>query len=450
MVSAGPYTPQYSPFQSQDDAYPPPGGPIMDIPTIDTTYISHSSSAYGSPREEDANRFGLGLSPGRHTLTAMDAPLPASFDSNGVSWIARHGPVAASVPSKFGLDSPSHSLGYAKDGRTSEALKSLHNSAFGDDTRDAFNGVAASPVMLSEEYFGRRPMHSQRSAKTKISSASLPKPAMRNDNYWDPDDFLDQHEEILLPESISHLLTPEERVRRGSRSAEDRIGEDRFNDDRFGDDDSRAIHSGNGTPIDGPSKFGSPSNASPSSRFGSFFQRQQREEKSRASQFGHVGSPLGNTIQIGSLPNPRASSRSFSSGDAFSPPRQAAPSILSQQLSRVRLGDAVTIGISNGRGTSIPVGSARRTEIDRQVSSSSIGTGRFTTPIDEEQPEVFSMDPEDNKEREKEKEKRNSGGWGYPVGGRSPHLGALGSSGRNGSTGSALNRGGLAGMFAAR
>ena len=80
----------------------------MGIPTIDTSYVSHPGSAYGSPREDEMqNRFGLGLSPvPSKGLSVLDAPLPASFDSNGVSWIARNGPVAASVPTKFGLESP--------------------------------------------------------------------------------------------------------------------------------------------------------------------------------------------------------------------------------------------------------------------------------------------------------------------------------------------------------
>jgi hypothetical protein len=88
--------------------------------------------------------------------------------------------------------------------------------------------------------------------------------------------------------------------------------------------------------------------------------------------------------------------------------------------------------------------------MDRQVSSSSIGTGRFTTPIDEEQGEfVFSMEEEEVKEREIEKEKRSSGGWGYPVGGRSPHLGAIGGRSSNGSNGATSNgpTGGMEAIF---
>ena len=63
------------------------------LPTIDTTYSSNPASAYGSPRDEDASRLGLGLSPANSKgLSVLDAPLPASFDSNGISHAARYGP----------------------------------------------------------------------------------------------------------------------------------------------------------------------------------------------------------------------------------------------------------------------------------------------------------------------------------------------------------------------
>jgi hypothetical protein len=51
---------------------------------------------------------------------------------------------------------------------------------------------------------------------------------------------------------------------------------------------------------------------------------------------------------------------------------------------------------------------------------------------------VFSMEEEEDKERETVK--RNSGGWNYPVGGRSP---ALAATARNGTT----SGGRIEGMF---
>jgi hypothetical protein len=445
-----PYGAQYSPFANQDESFPPLVGRQQSIditvPTIDTSYVSHPGSNYGSPRDEDLNRFGLGLSPvGQKGLSVLDAPLPASFDSNGVSWIARNGPIASSVPAKFGLESPPGSLGAAKDGRTSEALKSLHSSAFGDDTRDRFNGIAASPpAPPAEEYFGKRVMHSQRFAKSKVMSASLPKAV---DQDWEA---AFTFEEDYLPETLKDLMTPQEKARRGSRNA---------------DEEGRPINSGTGTPNnDTPSKFGSPSNASPS-RWGPLFQRhqQQKEEEervaaSRASAFGHVGSPLRNSsLHPGASPKSRPIARHSNSGDISpylaSPPRQSSMSIISQQLQRTRLSRAESSGSDSGlyptRISSNPIGSgATRTSLvaERQVSSSSIGnggSGRFTTPIDEEQGDImFSM--EGMEEDEKRGEKRNSGGWTFAGGTRSPHLGAVGG-GRNGVSGT-MNGGGVAGM----
>jgi hypothetical protein len=423
---------QYSPFQNQEETFPALVGRQQSIditvPTIDTSYASHPTSNYGSPRDEDINRFGLGLSPvAMKGLSVLDAPLPASFDSNGVSWIARNGPIASSVPAKFGLESPTGSLGAAKDGRTSEALKNLHSSAFGDDTRDRFNGIAASPpAPAAEEYFGKRVMHSQRfAAKPKAMSASLPKAV---DQDWEAQFTF---EEDYLPETLKELMTPQEKMRRGSRNA---------------DDDGRPIHSGTGTPNNESSKFGSPSNASPS-RWSPFFQRHQKEEedRARASAFGHVGSPLRNSsLHPGASPSSRPIGKPNVSGDSSpylaSPPRQSSMSLLSQNLKRTNLSGS---DLPPGRVTSNPIGS--RLAGERQVSSSSIGHGRFTTPIDEEQGEfVFSMDGMEDGD-DKKGEKRNSGGWAYPTNTRS--IGVNGSA-RNGTSNG--NGNGIEGMFGAR
>lgn len=460
-VPPSPYGAQYSPFSNQDESFPPLGGRQQSIdimiPTIEQT---HPGSNYGSPRDEDLNRFGLGLSPvAQKGLSVLDAPLPASFDSNGVSWIARNGPIASSVPAKFGLESPPGSLGAAKDGRTSEALKSLHSSAFGDDTRDRFNGIAASPpAPPADEYFGKRVMHSQRFAKSKVMSASLPKQV---DQDWEA---AFTFEEDYLPETLKDLMTPQEKARRGSRNA---------------DEEGRPINSGTGTPNnETASKFGSPSNASPS-RWGPLFQRhqQQKEEEeraaaSRASAFGHVGSPLRNSsLHPGASPKSRPIARPSNSGDISpylaSPPRQSSMSIISQQLQRTRLSRAESSGSDSSlhpRVTSNPIGpGATRTGLvaERQVSSSSIsngGSGRFTTPIDEEQGDImFSMEGMEEDEK-RGGEKRNSGGWTFAGGTRSPHLGAVGG-GRNGigggggeKNGNGVRMGvkGVEGMFGAR
>lgn len=353
------------------------------LPTIDTTY-SHISSQYGSPREEDPTRLGLGLSPiAAKGLSVLDAPLPASFDSNGISNAARYpgGPWPSSVPSAFGLESPSPSLIGAKDPGASEALKSLHRSAFGSS--DLVSTVTASspPTQPVEEFFGRRQMHSSRYAKPKLLSSSAPRAIVGGiDRDWDAEfPFL---EEDYVPDNLKDLLTPAEKARRGSRAADEDVNGHRATNGILG-------MSGTGTPnAEVPSKFGSPMAASPG-RWGPLFQRQRDDEDAKrhalatSGAFGHVGSPLRNSMLNEDMMRSHGGSRSDSVEGL---------SALTQQLQRTRIdgsgGDSPhlrpTIGgrPTNGRAT------------ERHISSGSISSSaRYTTPIGEEDGEfVFSMD----------------------------------------------------------
>lgn len=446
------------------------------LPTIDTTYSSNPTSVYGSPRDDETTRFGLGLSPVAKGLSVLDAPLPASFDSNGISHAARYGPWPASVPNKFGLESPSHSLNAAKDGRTSDALKALHTSAFGSSDRlgqsgmgggdsNGFSMGSSPPVgtgssrLLSvsgaagEEYFGRRPMHSSslRYTKPRLLSSSAPKV----DHEWEPE-FL--FEEDYIPGTLANeVLTPAEKARRGSAT----------NTLRGLDDNETSASMA--VPASGLStNFGSASAGSPS-RWGPLFQRQREEElsdfgnssigaaagstsrsmKHAASAFGHVGSPLRNSSLASGLgaelmnnggsgspsARPGAGSRSASGADLSdrtgplrgdrevpqdrrdsytggannSYVRQQSLSALTQQLRQTSLDSEVSPhlhpnaarnGSVGGPGTSV-IGRERERDraLERHVSSGSIGssvTGRFTTPIDEEDSAfVFSMEDEE-------------------------------------------------------
>ena len=439
-----------SPFGLQDDQYSHQLGHRSSmengLPTIDTTYTSNPTSVYGSPRDEDANRFGLGLSPiNAKGLSVLDAPLPASFDSNGISHAARYGPWPSSVPSKFGLESPSQSLSAAKDGRTSEALKMLHTSAFGSDDRlspSTFaaieaNGFGSSPPTGSitqsmafggEEYFGKRAMHSSlRYTKSRLMSSSAPK----TDRDWDPG-FL--FEEDMVPGALANeVLTPAEKARRGSTN----------NSVRAMDGLESLTES---VPI--ATKFGSPiTGSSPSSRWGPLFQRQKEEEAGldmnngsygagssrsfkHASAFGHVGSPLRNSSLASGITaelagdsgmnRPGPGSRHDSGSESLS--------VLTQQLQRTRLSEEGSANSSphlhpnisrNPSGTGLgSIGSGminkereKERGLERHVSSGSIGssvTGRFN-PIDEEDPAfVFNMEEEDD--GQSRARKRASGG----------------------------------------
>ncbi|KAI0190715.1 hypothetical protein EV127DRAFT_339419 [Xylaria flabelliformis] len=389
--TANPYGPSYG--------YPiPPGDSYQtidrrpsfeNVPIIDTTY-SHTSSGYGSPRDEDPTRLGLGLSPvAAKGLSVLDAPLPASFDSNGISNAARFpaGPWPSSVPSQFGLDSPSPSLNAAKDARTSEALKLLHHSAFGSNDRLSSTVTGSSPpTQPPDEYFGRRQMHSSRYARPKVLSSSAPRVISGTiDRDWEAEfPFL---EEDYVPDNLKELLTPAEKARRGSRAADD---------------------DGTGTPnADSTSKFGSPLASSPS-RWGPLFQRQHEEQEAKkhgvgasAGAYGHIGSPLRQSSLSAEVMRPRVASRSGSLEG------------LSEQLQRTRLDGNVSGGESPllHPHAHIPRPGGRNGE--RHVSSGSIGSSaRYTTPIGEEQEDgdfVFSMDEDGERDSTIRAKKRSSG-----------------------------------------
>ncbi|TQV98384.1 hypothetical protein V2A60_007872 [Cordyceps javanica] len=356
--------------------------------TLDNGHSAESPFAfpesYGSPRD------GFAFSPANGKgLSILDAPMPASFDSNGISNAARFpaAPWPSSVPSKFGLDSPSASLSNAKDSRTSDTLKLLHNSAFGSSDHFLTAGSPPSSNPFgSEEYFGKRAMHSSRYAKPKMLSSSVPKTSVDHD--WEAGfvfgDDGDNAPENYVPENLQDLLTPAEKARRGSMRGENDVN------------------------IETLSKYGSPMASSPS-RWGSLFQRQKEEEelsrsaRNAASPFGHVGSPLRNSTLAQNM-----------GGEAFGTSAPGRPSsmrigsdsmsVLSQQFQRSRIDDATTTSssprlhpASARTGGSNPVGKDRAME--RHVSTGSISssvTGRFTTPIDEEDPAfVFSMEEDD-------------------------------------------------------
>ncbi|KAI1385172.1 uncharacterized protein F4822DRAFT_336190 [Hypoxylon trugodes] len=389
---------------------------LENVPTIDTTY-SHTSSQYGSPREEDPSRLGLGLSPvAAKGLSVLDAPLPASFDSNGISNAARYpgGPWPSSVPSQFGLDSPSPSLNAAKDSRTSETLKLLHHSAFGSNEHLASAAGGSSPTTQPhDEYFGKRQMHSSRYAKPKMLSSSAPRAiAGAIDRDWESEfPFL---EEDYLPDNLKDLLTPAEKARRGSRAADEESNGHRGN----GTSPSVVGVSGTGTPNgEVSSKFGSPMSSSPS-RWGPLFQRQHEEQKhaaaASAGAFGHVGSPLRQSSLSASVVRPQNASRS-SSIDG--------PSTLTQQLQRIRIegnGGESPLLHPNSHASHNPRPSNGRGG-ERHVSSGSISSSaRYTTPIGEEDGEfVFSMDEDGERESTIRARKRMSVGTAMSVWGSS-------------------------------
>ncbi|MCJ1274152.1 hypothetical protein MMC21_001947 [Puttea exsequens] len=393
-----PFGHQIPPFVDNEYSIPP--NMRENIPTIDTSYASRLDSIYGSPRDDSRHP----LSPIGH-LSTLDAPMPASFDSQGISYIARHGAVAASVPSKFGLESPPSSLP-KKAAPPTDAVRNLHTSAWAREPRSRAPDLGSSPLGSGDEGFGQRIMHSKRTVKPGLLSASLPRQHSHIPDDDDYEPFAFSGEEDFIPGNLQdEVFTPEEKRRRRSRPDQDT---------KLMRESLSGVHS----PTDSNSKVGSPMAGSPS-RFGAFFREREAANNSMPSSFGHVGSPLRNSsLHPLTSPSLRATRVNGDTSPAFaSPPGRT--SGISQLLARARLSDSndtPTLS-STSHSTSARNPSSSSNLTNRAVSSSSIGgTGR----IDEEDG-VFSMEEEEDDHR-----KRYSGNaWGYPSK-PSPKLGAIG------------------------
>jgi hypothetical protein len=448
MAPMAPIQPPY-PYPLQDDPYAHHKPHYDMIPTIDTTFSSHPPSNYGSPPNDHARGP---LSPVQKGLSVMDVPLPASFDSQGISHMARYGPIASSVPAKFLANSPPSS--YHAD---SSALRNLHDSAFGHSSRGRAAVLGSSPPESVEQPTGRRMLHSELAANRSrgaLSSSVGARPSYK-DEEWDDTDMIGKFEEDLLPNSLSDLLTPQEKMRRFSRDQGDSEANSLSHHaslSRFG-----------ASPTTSDLKYGSPSGATASpSRFQSLWGKPRPVHDGfesgslpGASAFGHVGSPLRNSsLHPGASPSLRAMNRPVS-GDTSpfvsSPPRQASMSMISQQLQRTRLStreetsmtsSPVHPGINRVASASSMGSPGGRLGMDRAVSSSSINRERI-----EEEQGLFSMEEEDDLSKAKDgasttssnsnSNKRLSGlSWGSGGGGKgSPSLAPVGSHRVSGTSG---------------
>lgn len=330
------------------------------IPTIDAGLASDPGSKYGSP--VDDMRFPM--SPNNH-LSTLDAPLPASFDSQGISHAARYGPVAASMPSKFGLELSSPAQ---RSGQPSDALRNLRDTAYPPDTRKRSSLIGSSPPAAPEDSLGPRSLHSQqRQLKPRMLSASVPRPTALDD--WEDNNF--PMEEDFLPMNLhDDVLTPQERLRRLSRTELE--------------PSSHRDISGLGMTSSSFSKTGSPLASSPS-RFGALFakQRQKKEEDAQGSL--NVGSPLRESSLHGASPSLRPIG-SRQTGDGTSSARKSSMSMISEQLS------GVSLHPSSARHSA---STGHNNRLDRRISSPV-----STSKIDEEQSDlVFSMEEEENSKR---------------------------------------------------
>ncbi|CAG7997659.1 unnamed protein product [Penicillium nalgiovense] len=370
------YVPQLAPQEEYGSLHGQQQQSYDGIPTIDTGLASDAGSKYGSPAED----VRYPMSPSNNHLSALDAGLPASFDSQGISHAARYGPVAASMPSQFGLESPPPQ----RPGQA-DVFRNLRDIGYGTSLRKPSSNIGSSPP-APEDTVGTRFMHSSRPVKPRMLSASVPRPTALED--WDENFPM---EEDYLPVNLhDDVLTPQEKLRRLSRT----------------DNDLSSSHrdiSGLGMTSTSFSKTGSPLASSPS-RFGALFakQRQRKEEESHGSSSFHIGSPLResslNPITSPSL-GPIGSSRASHEGASFvsSPGRQSSMSMISEQLGGMGLHPGSARQSSAGpSGPSGPTG-----RLDRIISSP-VNTSKIE---EEEQSDlVFDMEEEVGN-------KRNSASW---------------------------------------
>lgn len=392
--------------QQQDMSYQKPDE-IANVPNA-APYLQPSqprsldpSTAFGSP----LNDGRLGASPNARGLSVLDAPLPGSFDSQGISHAARHGPFASSVPPRLGhgLESPPSSL------PNKAFLGSTTLRGLGDTTLDGVLAGSSPPTFEEPMSFGKRPLHSERFTRPRpMMSASVgTRPSFYSHFPPETSDSEESEEEgigeDLLPSSLHELLPPE-KLRRPSQQIDDDINPSFLSANR------RAISNGH-TPSD--SKVGSPSphSASPS-RYSSIWSSGSYRKEGE-NGFGHVGSPL--------RPSSLRSS-SLAGGDfgslIGSPPKQASMSMLTQELQRTKLSEKSS-PLHPGAPRTTSNGS-RSGLMERGISSNSLGRNET---IEEEEQGLFSMEEEEESQHSK---KPSIAPIGIMPGKSEPTLGPIG------------------------
>ncbi|CAK7266788.1 hypothetical protein SEPCBS57363_002270 [Sporothrix epigloea] len=359
----------------------------------------------------------LGLSPlNSNGLSVLDAPLPASFDSNGISHAARYGPWPSSVPAKFGLDSPSASLQNAKDERTTKTLKLLHTSAFGDPLSPSHPGsfsalhaghhpldqtssanlatllsgtsvTVANTGSNDDVANGKRIMHSSSSryARSRLLSSSAPKV----DRDWDTEFWF--LEEDYVPANLANeVLTPQEKARRGSIRLAEPSGSAGILEGSYADTSAyplSASASANAT------RYGSPTTggiADSPSRWSPWQQQRQRSSgappsssfadddfepaslgrsmKHTVSAFGHVGSPLRNSSMAANVGSDRLANGHGSLGNSNT---NNGNDVFGHSLSGSLGGRPSSFGFGTSGGESMSV-------LSQQLQRTRLGSGSAT------------------------------------------------------------------------
>lgn len=358
---------------------------------------SPTSSNFGSPAFEAQ----LGRSP--PFRSALDTPLPPSFSSQDLPNIQKFGQHAMSVPAKGGLGPLT---------KNSPTTSVASHEAFGnlDSTLNEKLDLGSSPPETRAGVAPRRILPNARSVLQSEFPSSMP--------VRDRGDILralerrqqseiENHEEDFVPQSLSDLLTPQEKMRRFSRSQ----------------DESQILGRPSHSSLVGSpnSKVGSPSGASPS-RFSGFFAEQAKREAEAAaartgsSPFGHVGSPLRNSAFPTSARKPADVGGSSPSFGPISPPgskdRPSGVSSLSEQLRVARHPAAGENTVQQHNTQPAPVSASRNGTIGgsapRRERVVSTGSGAAPDRIEEEDTCFFSMEDDDEMRKKKEASARSS------------------------------------------
>lgn len=371
-------------------------------------HMSNSSSPYGSPMSD----LNLPRSLPRVGLSARDAQLPSSWDSQGVFHTSRTGPYAASVPGRFGLETPSSS--FANKAQIGDITQN-DPYEYTANINSVLEGLGSPPRESEALSFSKMPLHAERFGRSRPSLSSsldirpvhfppdIDRSASENNRHDDIDSEDDDDVgEDLLPSSL-HDLLPTDRPRRYSRT------------NAQVDDDSTSSHwnvsrrgfANHHTSNDSVPGSISPASASPS-RYSAMWAARSAGTRAEpdvtpVSAFGHVGSPLRPS-------NLRTSSTHNNNIDSFSSsPLTPAPitpvnpngsnlSMLTSQLRNARLTSAPppqmlspprstpTIGLSDGKASEI-------TSHSHTLLGSSAGSSNTTREKPEDEA-MFSMEEE--------------------------------------------------------
>jgi len=226
--------------------------------------VSPPTSQFGSPPEN----MSFQPTTDRVRPSALNAPLPASYDPTIPPHIAKYGPFGQSVPDKFGFRSPTNSVLSQKIG--SPLFRDTSASGSTQAANLKTTTTLGAPAAQAGNSIGERIMHSQRSTKSKMMSASVPVHDWNDGLGIEPD---------LLPSGLHEdVLTPQERMRRLSKADQETSGSLRDRSD------------GLAIPRRQSNTLGSSPTAGSPSRFRAIFEEQQREKSNSIS--GQVGSPL--------------------------------------------------------------------------------------------------------------------------------------------------------------